>query len=70
MEQKIPAPTTEREREMQTAKIRPMDGGFAVRMNGVWGVYTDWEAVVGDLGRHFLKHRQEQRAAKSPQKAA
>jgi hypothetical protein len=54
---------TERERELNTAKIRPMENGWAVRTNGVWAVYTNWELLVGDLGRHFVKHRELARAA-------
>lgn len=53
---------TERERELATAKIRPMDNGWALRLNGRWAVYTNWESLVGDLGRHYVKHREEARA--------
>lgn len=54
---------TERERELATIKIRPMENGWAVRIEGKWHVYENWERLVGDLGRHFRKHREATRAA-------
>ncbi len=62
------SPKEHSEVDLLDIRIRPAANGWMVKgMNGrEWKVYTTWETLVGDLGRHFLSLRKATRLPGDP----